>query len=306
MQRVLMTGATGYIGGHLLRRLVAEGKTVAVLVRDANRLPEDLLPFLEVVEGDLDHIEALTGRFTGSYDAFYHLAWQGVTPQMRNDFDVQMQNIPNCVSCVRTAAALNIPRFIYPGSTMEYLYYGKPINAHAVPSCSNGYGAAKIAAHYLSEEMARQLGVGFLYAVTTSVYGVGREDGNVLFYVMEKLLKREKPSVTRLEQPWDYVHIDDLTGALLAIGERGRPGAFYAIGNGENRPLAEYLRLVRDLIDPALPLGIGEVPYAGGRVTSSCIDPTALREDTGFTPAIPFEEGMKEVIQYYKRKWGHA
>ena len=306
MRRVLMTGATGYIGGRLLRRLISEGIEVAVLARDRTRLPADLLPRLEVVEGGLDRIEALAGRFSGSYDVFYHLAWQGVAPEGRNDFDLQMQNIPACAACVRAAAALKIPRFVFPGSTMEYLYNGRPINALAVPSCANAYGAAKIAAHYLAEEQARQLGVGFLYAVATSVYGVGREDGNVLFYVMEKLMKREKPSVTKLEQPWDYIHIDDLTGALLAIGERGRPGAFYAIGNGENHPLAEYLKLVRDLIDPALPLGIGEIPYPGGRRPSSCIDPAALREDTGFVPAVSFEAGMREVVHYYRQKWGCA
>ena len=54
--------------------------------------------------------------------------------------------------------------------------------------------------------------------------------------------------------------------------------------------------MIRDLIDPELPLGIGDVPYQDDRIPNSCVDLTRLREDTGFEPRVPFEVGIKEVI----------
>lgn len=302
MKKAFVTGAGGYIGTALIRFLLAQGIEVTVLVRNRDSLSGDLIEQVRIIEGDAADIVLLTEQLGNDYEVFYHLAWHGVTPNLRNDLPVQMNNVTMSIECVKAAAALSVSRFIFLGSTMEYLYYGKPINEQAVPSSSNFYGATKIAAHYVCAELARQLGVGFIYAAVTSVYGVGREDNNVIFYVIDKLLKREKPSVTKLEQIWDYIHIDDLTGALHAIGEKGKAGAFYSLGKGENHPLSAYLEIVRDLIDPSLPLGIGEVPYASGQIPSSNIDLTSLERDTGFVPSISFREGIAPVIDFYKHK----
>ena len=143
----------------------------------------------------------------------------------------------------------------------------------------NAYGAAKVAARYLCGELASSLGLPMVYMVFTGIYGVGREDKNVLFYTIDSLLRGQRPSVTRLEQRWDFVQIDDAVSALIAGGEKGKAGAFYAVGNGDNRPLAEFLYIVRDLIDPALPLGVGDVPYKDSRLPNSAIDTTALQAD---------------------------
>jgi len=305
MRRALVTGASGFIGVALIRKLVAEAIEVTALVRNPSSFPADLKDAVRIIEGDACDIQSLTESIGSEIDVFYHFAWHGVSPELRNDFDVQLSNVAMSAECVKAAAALGIPKFVFLGSSMEYMYDGRPINEDSVPSSSNFYGTAKIAAHYMCAELARQFGIGFIYAVATSVYGVGREDNNVIFYVMDKLLKKEKPSVTKLEQRWDYIHINDLSEALYAIGQKGKAGAFYSLGYGANQPLATYLEIVRDLIDPALPLGIGEVPYAQGRIPSSCMDPTSLQQDTGFTPRISFRDGIPEVIDFYKQKGGH-
>jgi len=305
MRRALVTGASGYIGIALIRKLVAKEIEVTALVRNPSSFPADLKEAVRIIEGDARDILSLTESIGSGIDAIYHLAWHGVSPELRNDFEVQLSNVAMSGECVKAAAVLGIPKFVFLGSAMEYMYDGRLINEDAVPSSSNFYGTAKISAHYMCAELARQLGVDFIYAVATSVYGVGREDNNVIFYVMDKLLKKEKPSVTKLEQKWDYIHINDLSDALYAIGQKGKAGAFYSLGYGANQPLSAYLEIVRDLIDPTLPLGIGEVPYAQGRIPSSCMDPTSLLRDTGFAPSISFRDGIAEVIDFYKQKRGY-
>ncbi len=302
MKRAIITGASGFIGSHLIHQLVDAGVEVWANVTSHNTSKNRLadLPKIHIVECELSELQSHLADFPKKADVMYHLAWQGVNPDCRNDFDLQIENIPLSLNCIRFAAMAGVKKFILPGSTSEYLYYSKPINENAIPSAQNAYGSVKIATRFLCEELARQLKVGFIYVVTTGIYAADRRDNNVIFYTIDQLLDGKKPSLTKLEQKWDYIHIDDLIEALYLIGKKGKTGRFYAIGHGDNQPLNQYIGIIKDLINPMLPLGIGEIPYVDNRLPSSCIDLSALQEDTGFVPKISFENGIRDVINRVK------
>lgn len=294
MQTAIVTGADGLIGSHLIKRLIdAKVKVWAVVKPNSSAISRLDKLDVSIVECELNKLE----RLPNEADVFYHLAWNGVAPELRNDFDLQVKNIDYCLSCVRAAAKYGSKKFILPGSTFEYLYYHAPINENAVPSPVNAYGSVKLAARFLCAQLARELGLNFIYTVITGIYSADRKDNNVIFYTINELLNGRKPKLTSLEQKWDYVHIDDVSEALYLIGKSGRDGRFYAIGYGDNIPLKKYIYKIRDIIDSQLPLGIGEVSLSGEKLPSSCIDLTAIIEDTGFSPKIPFEIGIAEVIR---------
>ena len=301
MKSVVITGANGFIGSHLVDYFSKNG--VSVIAIDlpgcmGHLAKHPLVQFIPCRMEDLENFPEISE----TPDVFYHLAWKGVSPQYRDDCATQNDNIAYCLNAVRLAARLGARRFILPGSTMEYMYTAGPINGTASPTPQNAYGAAKIACRFLSRALCEQLGVPFVYTVLTSLYGIGREDNNVLFYVIRSLLEGKRPSLTRLEQKWDFVNVDDAIRALALIGEKGKNDAFYAIGNGENRPLSEYVMIVRNLIDPQAPLGIGEVPYKTAQLPHSTIDLTSLHQDTGYTPSQSFEEGIAPIVTYYRNK----
>ena len=64
----------------------------------------------------------------------------------------------------------------------------------------------------------------------------------------------------------------------------------------------DYIETLRDAIDPALPLGLGEVPYGPLQVMHLQADTSALQEDTGWRPATPFEEGIRETIEWVRKE----
>lgn len=304
MHSAIVTGADGFIGSHLSKRLSSNGVEVwAMVMQNSPTLHRiDGMKNVHVIQLDYTDVDGCVGKLPNGADVFYHLAWQGVAPEMRNLIDFQMPNIEMGMNMVRLAKKCGASRFVLPGSTFEYLYSEGNINGKSLPTPSNAYGAVKVSSRYLCEQLARELGLPFVYAVITGIYGGGRRDSNVITYTIEKLLSGEKPSLTALEQRWDYVHIDDVTRALIAIGENGKSGAFYSIGHGDNIPLAEYIYKIRDLINPQASLGIGERPYETDRLTQSCVDLTALREDTGFAPQMDFEKGIAEEIENYKKE----
>ena len=218
---------------------------------------------------------------------------------------MQLQNVEMSANVVRLAAETGADRIICPGSTMEYIYYGKPLNENAIPSPLNAYGAAKIAARYACAVLSTELNLPFIYTVISGIYSEDRNDNNVIYYTISKLLHGERPSLTKLEQLWDYVHIDDVVYGLRLIAEQGKPGAFYALGHGDNWPLSNYIFKIRDVIDPNLPLGIGDIPYTNNEMPCSCVDLGPIYEDTGFVPQVSFEEGIKRVIsEVRKREFG--
>ena len=304
MQTVVMTGGDGFIGTHLAKHLVSQGYEVYALVIENSPTKNRIegVKGIHVVEGDLLSYESLTDRLPEKPDAFIHFAWAGVSPGQRDDYVLQMQNINLSMASVRLAASLHAGKFVFPGSTMEYVYYGKPINSNAIPSPQNAYGVAKIACKYMCSLMCRELGVPFIYAVISGIYSENRKDDNVIYYTISKLLKGEHPSYTKLEQLWDYVHIDDVVYAFQLIIERGKADAFYTIGHGDNWPLSKYIYLIKDIIDPDAQLGIGEKPYPNGEMPSSCVDLHALHKDTGFQPQVSFEDGISRVIEAVQKE----
>lgn len=298
MKTALITGADGFIGRHLVRALLSEKAEVFAIVHPENNIYEHhKIPNLHVRCIDLNRAQDYARDFPSGIDAMFHFAWAGVRPELRDDLDVQMANINMAMGCMKMAASIGIKKVIFPGSTNEYLYCGKAIGRDALPSPSNAYGAVKVALRYLACDFAAKNGIEFIYAIITGIYAADRRDNNVIFYTIDKLLKKEKPSLTRLEQLWDYVYVDDVISALMAIGRSGKGGAVYAVGHGDNWALSNYIEIIHRKIDPLLPLGIGEVPYAdNGRMPSSCVDLSDIERDTGFKPKVDFEEGIARVI----------
>lgn len=298
MASVVITGADGFIGRHLVDYFAQKGVEVYAVVLPGRALPKKIAKFANVtmICQELrfwrDWLELLPQQPF----AVIHLAWSGVAPESRYDTKLQMSNLGLCDSVVRLAASIRAQRFILPGSTMEYAFCGVPINEYAWPSPQNIYGCAKLAARFFCEALCFELRVPYIYTVLTGIYASDRRDNNVIFYTISQLLAKKRPVVTALKQLWDYVHIDDVVHAFYLIAIKGKGGAFYVVGHGDNWPLSRYVYLIRDLIDPALPLGIGERPYLDDRIPSSCVDLQKLREDTGFEPKIPFEVGIKRVI----------
>lgn len=298
MNSVVISGGDGFIGTHLTKYLVENGYEVYAIVMPDSKTKDRIrnLHNVHIVESGMDNIEAIVSLLPLKPIAFFHLAWVGVTPDQRNDFIYQMQNIELAINAVRLASEIGAQKFIFPGSTMEYIYYGKPLDENAIPSPRNAYGVAKISAKYACSIICKDLNVPFVYVVISGIYSEDRNDNNVIYYTITKLLRGEKPYLTKLEQLWDYVHIDDVVYGLRLLAENGKQDSFYALGHGDNWPLANYIYMIRDIIKPGADLGIGNVPYADSNMPCSCVNLSLIYKDTGFIPKVSFEKGIIRVI----------
>lgn len=298
MNRVIMTGATGFIGRWLLKEFIKSNIEVIALVR---KIEDDELfsssNVTQVLYGSKEMHE-----LKKPVDAFYHLAWGGVSTELKNDWDIQLNNIDLSVKMLDLAKELNVAKFIATGTVAEYSFCEDVMDVYAKQTPNDMYGATKTAAHYLLETRARLIGMPFIWAVLPSTFGEGRRDKNIITYTITSLLKGEKPSFGYLTQMWDFLYVEDVARALRLVGEKGHTGKIYGIGSGVYKPLREYIEIIRDEIDPNLPLGIGDIPSYSNKVFSSCVSIHELTRDTGFVPKTDFKEGIRRTIPFFRQE----
>ena len=301
MKRVVITGSTGFIGSWLAQEMMEQNIEVILLVRDKGKCPYTESEKVTLIEYESPAYHDLTKNQV-EIDAFYHLAWGGVAPELKNDCDLQLHNIKLALDMVDYAAKIGAKRFIATGTVAEYAFCENIMDLNAKQTPNDMYGAAKTATHYLLETRARILKIPFIWTVVPSTFGEGRRDNNIITYTIKTLLQGEKPRYGYLQQMWDFLYVKEVARALVLIGEKGIEGTSYGIGSGVFKPLRDYIVAIRDIINPSLELGIGEIPALSDKAFSSCVSIYDLTKDTGFVPEIGFEEGIKRTIEYYRNK----
>ena len=306
IRAAVVNGSLGTIGIALVKRLLDRGVRVYAVAWPpedprVRQVPADA----QTVLCDMREVSRLEDLIPEPVDAFFHLAWMGPIGAGREDMLLQTQNIRCAVEANETAKALGAQVFVGVGSQAEYGRIEGDVTAEAPCFPVSGYGMAKLCAGQMTRSVSRRLGMRHVWARILSVFGAYDGPLTVISVILDRLLKGEKPPLTAGEQLWDYLYADDAADALICMAENGRDGAVYPVGSGQCRPLREYFGILRDAVDPALPLGFGELPYPPGQVMRLRADIGPLTRDTGFTPKVSFEEAAKIVVRAYRERTEH-
>ena len=297
IKSAVVTGPTGAVGTALCRHMTERGITVWAVIRPGSARAEHLreIKGVELVECDAAALAVLPELIPAA-DAFFHLAWAKTTGQGRNDMPAQINNIRYTVDAVRAAKALDCRVFVGAGSQAEYGRVNHALTPATPCFPENGYGMAKLCAGQMSRTECTRLGIDHVWPRILSVYGPYDGENALIPALIRKLLKGECMPLTAGEQIWDYLYAGDAAEALYALALHGRNASVYPLGSGRAMPLRDYLEILRDAIDPALPLGLGEVPYGEKQVMHLEADLAALSADTGFLPHTDFAAGIRKTI----------
>jgi nucleoside-diphosphate-sugar epimerase len=303
MKQILISGGNGFIGSHLIKRLVNHNYFVYALIQNRTDITEIMqLNNIKVIYFDLENIIQVINELPKDIDIFYHLAWNGVSTTVKNNEKIQIENISYGLNALKLAKELNIKKIIYTGSVSEFAYNNAPVKGDECPTPADFYSAVKVSTRYICNVYAKQNNLNFIWCLISSIYGPGREDNNLITYSIKSFLNGEKPSFTKLEQKWDYIYIDDLIEALYLIGKNGISNNIYTVGSGETKQLSEYVNMIKNKINPNLEIGIGDLSYKTGKIDNSTVDISLLKEHTGFIPKISFDDGIKKTIDYFINK----
>ena len=299
MRSAVISGATGAIGTALTKKLVNEGVKVLILCRKDSKRTQNIIesPLVKVKYCALDELSSLTNDTGEEYDVFYHFAWMGAAGPGRHDMYLQNENVKFALDAVEAAKRFGCKTFIGAGSQAEYGRVEGLLRPDTPTFPEMGYGYAKLCAGQMTRDYAHQLGLQHVWARILSVYGPNDGAQSMVMSTINKLRNGETPQFTKGEQMWDYLYSGDAANAFYLLGDRGINGKTYVIGSGKARPLAEYIEIIRDEVNPDAKIELGAIPYAPKQVMYLQADISELQKDTGFKPMVGFEDGIKEILR---------
>ncbi|MGI8772538.1 MAG: NAD-dependent epimerase/dehydratase family protein [Acidobacteriaceae bacterium] len=301
--RCLVTGATGHVGSFLVRRLLDGGHAVHVLLRPESDqwrlrdLPGSVTRHLCSLDLPVELDKCVKAA---QPDIVFHLAWGGITAERRNDPEQVSSNVRQALSVLEAAHAAGCSTFISVGSQAEYGRVDGVIREDHATHPETAYGVAKLALSQLATKYCELAGIRCVWLRLFSAYGPMDTATHMLPTLIETLLRGERPALTRCEQQWDYLYIENVAEALYQTAITPTASGIFNLSSGTATPLLEVVTRVRDLIDPALPLGIGEVAYRDGQVMHLEGDIARLRAATGWQPHVSLEDGLARTVAWHR------
>lgn len=301
MKKAVVTGANGFVGAAICKELSERGTEVIAIVRNEQENISQIkeLAGLRVVYCDLSEFRALGSIISDrDIDVMYHLAWAGCAGPARGDSDLQTDNIRYACDTVRACSDIGCKRFVYAASIMEYETEAF-MRTELAPGINSLYCTAKLAADYMARAIAGSLGIEYIRAVISNIYGVGEKSPRLVNTSIRKLLNGEHCAFSHGEQMYDFIYVTDAARIFAALGDKGRNNRTYYVGTSP-KPLKEYLAELRDAIAPDSELGLGELPFEGVSLSYTEFDKNAVCEDTGIKPEVSFSDGVRKTAQWIK------
>lgn len=297
MKKVIVTGANGFIGSSLIKKMVANNvEVVAVDITFAgDRLPATDL--ITKIESGVD--TALADKIpAGEYDAFYHLAWRGVNGAEKADPTVQLANIQIAVDCANICKKLGVKKYLCAGTVAENATFS--LSNLEQTSGAMMYGVAKHACRLIVEDYCKNIGQKFVWLQFSNIYGVGNKTGNLISYTLGELMAGKEATFGPALQPYDFIYVEDLIEAVYRLGANETKKAFYYIGSGSPRQLKEYLLRIGELAGYADKVGIGIRPDDGIKYSMEMFCNKDLVEAIGEYVSTDFDNGINKTINWLK------
>jgi nucleoside-diphosphate-sugar epimerase len=324
--KYFVTGATGFIGGYLARRLLNDGHEVVVLARTPAKAQDLAERGAIIAPGDITDKESMRAPMTGADGVFHAAAWYKVG--MKDSSMAQTINVGGTRNVLELMKELGIPKGVYTSTVAvfsdtkgeikdeKYKFTGKHISE---------YDRTKWEAHYLVAQPMIDAGLPLVVVQPGAVYGPG--DQSDLAHAVEQYLQRKLPIVPA-GMALCWAHVEDIVEGHILAMEKGKTGESYIIA-GPPHTLADYLKLAEQITGIPAPrlkvppvmlkasaalmgiLGnVIELPSTytaeGLRMSAGVTylgDNSKARRELGYNPR-SLEEGLPETLAYEMERLG--
>jgi UDP-glucose 4-epimerase len=297
--RCVVTGASGFLGSHLVHRLVSDGHEVLCVVRTSSdlwRLTD--LSDVRYTYASLSNISDTSHDISQfAPEVTFHLAWTGGNSRKYvNDPAQVFENVPGSLVLMRLVADAGCKTVVALGSCVEYGAVRVPVSEADPVIPTNLYGSAKAGTSVLMQGLCDALGVRFCGVRLFWAYGPKDDHLRMIPSVVGKLLAGQRPSLTPGEQLWDFLYVGDAVEALISLATSSNAKGVFNLGSGMPVSIKSVVEQIRDLINPSLELGFGDVGYAEDQIMHLQADVTKLRNATGWSPTTPLKEGLRITV----------
>jgi len=307
IKKIFVTGATGFIGRHLVHRLRDEGYSVGALVRSTSPSQKSgRIDGVAYFPGDIRNYEEIQTAFSAfEPDAVIHLVTYYAVMHRADEIGVMTDtNVKGTMNLLQAASESGtVKLFVNTSSCAVYEQKKKRLTEEDCIKPQNLYALTKIQA----EEACRYYADTFhLPCVTLRIfppYGPGDHERRLIPYVIGCILKNTPPSLTTGKQEWDFVYVDDIVKAYVAVLKSfpfSEEHAIFNIGTGNPISVRSLVEKIREDTGSDMDLLWGAVAHRSNEVWYNSSDSTKAQTVLHWRPETGIDEGIHKTVAWFR------
>ena len=312
-QRVLVIGGLGFIGVNLTERLLTEGRDVTVVTPSRARHADRAAAFeargVRIIDGDLRDAAAMAMAVAGQGVVFNLAGESGAVRSMEDpwtDLDVNCRG--NLVLLEALRANNREAKLVFVGSRLEYGRQAiQPVSEEQAPDPLCLHAIHKLTVEKYLRLYGSLFGLRYTIARVTNPYGPGQPQGRTAYGVVNRLIHlalagSALPIYGDGTQRRDYIHVDDLVAALVALAESpSSVNRAFNVGSGEGTRMIDMARAIIDLAGGGRVEHVAWPALAGQIETGDFVaDISRIHTVLGWAPGIALRDGLQKTIAHYR------
>lgn len=303
MNKILITGITGFIGSHIAENLVKKNFKVIGLKRQYSNCWR--------CEGFMDKIiwvniddEKNYKEILISYgiDYLIHCAWIGVESGERDSWNLQAQNFNFLTELLEVSRIASVKKVIILGSQSEYGNFEENISESHLPRPENAYASVKLACLELTKHFAKINNLEWIWIRLFSLFGEKEGNSWLIPSVINAIINNERLDLTLGEQKYSYLYIKDFALIISSLIEKNIESGIYNVSSDSAFSIKEIIKKIKNKINPFFELKFGTLDYRKNQSMYIKGDTSKLEKQIGNLTFTNFDLALQNTINYYKNK----
>jgi nucleoside-diphosphate-sugar epimerase len=307
MKRAIITGATGFVGANLARRLLNEGHEVHLLVRPEHTAwrIEEILNHVRLHLVDFQDQKAVDLTLSEIRpDWIFHLAAHGAYSWQKDISQIFQTNLISTIHLVEASLRIGVESFIHAGSSSEYGFKDHSSAETDWPEPNSHYACAKASATQYCRYSAQTHKANFTTLRLYSVFGPYEDADRLVPKLIENGMRGKLPSLVNPDTARDFVYIDDVCDAFIKAAQTIPEtfGAVYNVGTGIQTTLREAVEIVRRLLNIPVEPNWGTMPARQWDTSVWVANSQKIQTELGWTPQFNFESGFCQTVAWHRAR----
>ena len=309
---VLVTGAGGFIGSHLVERLVAEGANVRAFVRYNSRgdagllrlVPKEVIQLVQIVAGDIRDADAISKAVEGRQVVFHLGALISIPYSYQNPFEVAEANILGTLNILMACTKLKVERLIHTSTSEVYgTALRVPIDENHPLQGQSPYSASKIGADKLAESFHCAYKLPVMTVRPFNTFGPRQSARAVIPTIITQALTQSVISLGNLETTRDFTYVDDTVDGFTKAAETpGVEGKTINLGTGFEIKIGTLVEKIVSLVGSSAHIEVdaSRLRPANSEVQRLLSNNALARATLGWAPRTSLEDGLKLTVEWIK------
>jgi len=311
LKKILITGATGFIGSHLTRKLIKEGFEVCIIKRENSNTWRicDLMNKLSIYNADLRDIHNVSEAISNfKPDVIYHLATYYAVEHKSEEVSLMVDtNVLGTINLLEASKKFSVKLFVNTSSCFVYQESKNKLRENSKLIPLNLYALTKIQAEQACSFYTEKYGLRTITFRLFPPYGPADHERRLIPYTIKSFFEEKKLKLTTGKQRWDFVYVDDIINAylkLLNMPNLPIKHEIFNIGTGNAVSIQEVISRLKEIIGSKVDLEWGLIPHRSNEVWYICSDINKARDILKWQPKIHIlREGLELTVKWYKNLW---